>query len=435
MVEYVELRNVLKRSTEQITLDDKEQYKQVTLRLWGKGVTLRNIVYGNEIKADKRYVAKEGQYVISKIDARNGASGLIPFELNDAVVSSDFLLFDIDIDKIYPEYLMYLSKTEWFIGKCKNASSGTTNRVRLNESRFLSIKIPLISLNEQIEAINKVKNSVEFLSKMKHKIDKEKELVELFWNKALEQAFKGFLVENRQNEGCADDLLQEIAEEKKQLLKEKKIKKGKALPPINSEEIPYDIPENWKWVKLDEIGTWGSGATPSRSNPKFYNGETPWLKTGELNDGIIYDSEEKITELALEKSSVRLNPKGSVLIAMYGATIGKLGILDIEATTNQACCACVPYSGVSNKYLFYYLLSQRENFKKQGVGGAQPNISKDKIVNHLMPLCPLLQQDEIVKEIDTIKNVVDALMEKIHKKQLLLKELEKKVFQEFLLLG
>ena len=100
-----------------------------------------------------------------------------------------------------------------------------------------------------------------------------------------------------------------------------------------------------------------------------------------MNNGIITEIPEFITEIALEETSVRLNPIGSVLIAMYGATIGKVGILDIEATTNQACCACIPFNGIFNKFLFYYLMSQNKKFNDMSEGGAQPNISRTKIVN------------------------------------------------------
>lgn len=175
-----------------------------------------------------------------------------------------------------------------------------------------------------------------------------------------------------------------------------------------ADEVPFDIPDSWEWVRLGNIGDWGAGATPSRTHPEYYGGNIPWLKTGDLTDSYIDAIPETITELALEKTSVRLNPAGSVLIAMYGATIGKLGILSIAATTNQACCACFPLSGLDNKYLFYFLMAQKPLFIKQGEGGAQPNISKEKIVSTLMPVPPLEEQKRIVVMLGRIFPIIDA---------------------------
>ena len=218
----------------------------------------------------------------------------------------------------------------------------------------------------------------------------------------LQYAIQGKLVEQRVEEGTGEELYQQIQAEKQRLIQEKKIKKEKPLAEISEDEVPFDIPESWKWVKVGNVGSWSSGATPSRTNPAYYGGIIPWLKTGDLNDGFIKKIPEFITDLALEKTSVRLNPVGSVLMAMYGATIGKLGILDISATTNQACCACIPYEGIHNKYLFYYLMSMRRYYIGMAEGGAQPNISKEKIVNSLIPLPPLAEQKRIVAKIEEL---------------------------------
>ena len=173
--------------------------------------------------------------------------------------------------------------------------------------------------------------------------------------------------------------------------------------------MPFEVPENWEWQKLGDIGVWQSGATPSRLNKDYYGGDIPWLKTGDLNDGFIYEIPETITQKALEETSVRLNPAGSVLIAMYGATIGKVGILTFPATTNQACCACVDYQGIDQLYLFYFLLSHKEEFIMLGGGGAQPNISKEKIVDTYVPVPPLLEQKRIVNAIEQWFNLIDSL--------------------------
>ena len=245
-------------------------------------------------------------------------------------------------------------------------------------------------------------------------------------NSILQMAVQGKLVPQDPNDEPAGVLLERIRAEKERLIKEKKIKreknpsvifKGADNTPYEkigdevrslADEVPFDIPDSWEWVRLGNIGDWGAGATPSRTHPEYYGGNIPWLKTGDLTDSYIDAIPETITELALEKTSVRLNPAGSVLIAMYGATIGKLGILSIAATTNQACCACFPLGGLDNKYLFYFLMAQKPLFIKQGEGGAQPNISKEKIVSTLMPVPPLEEQRRIVVMLGRIFPIIDA---------------------------
>ena len=160
------------------------------------------------------------------------------------------------------------------------------------------------------------------------------------------------------------------------------------------------MPEGWCWYHLNDIGKWQSGATPSRGVKAFFGGSIPWLKTGDLNDDYVNDIPERITDKALKETSVKLNPEGSVLIAMYGATIGKVGILTFPATTNQACCACSEFCGVDNRFLFYFLISHREEFIRQAGGGAQPNISKEIIVNTPIPVPPIEEQKRIVREIE-----------------------------------
>lgn len=226
-------------------------------------------------------------------------------------------------------------------------------------------------------------------------------------NSILQMAIEGKLTRQLPEDGNATDLLKKIKAEKARLIKEKKIKKEKPLPEIRDDEVPFEVPENWCWVRLNDVGNWKAGATPSRDNPKYYGGSIPWLKTGDLNDGYIKFSSEYITNEAVDSNSLRLNPVGSVLMAMYGATIGKLGILQIAAATNQACCACVPYCGINNKYVFYFLLANRKKFIKLGSGGAQPNISRQKIIGYVVPLPPAAEQKRIVARLEEILTLVD----------------------------
>ena len=230
--------------------------------------------------------------------------------------------------------------------------------------------------------------------------------------KILDLAIHGKLVPQDPNDEPASVLLERIRDEKERLIKEGKIKRPKKAKATSDkphyENVPFEVPSSWVWTTLGEIGNWQSGATPSRLRKDYYGGNIPWLKTGDLNDGYISDIPEYITETALKETSVKLNPKDSVLIAMYGATIGKVGILSFPATTNQACCACTDYL-VKKMYLFYFLLANREKFIAMGGGGAQPNISKEKIVSTLIPLPPKQEQSRIVEGIEHWLSLVDCI--------------------------
>ena len=249
--------------------------------------------------------------------------------------------------------------------------------------------------------------------------------------KILDLAIHGKLVPQDPNDEPASVLLERIKAEKERLIKEGKIKRSKKPAKTSDtphyENVPFEIPDNWVWTTLSEVGTWQSGGTPSRSNKSYYGGNIPWLKTGDLNDGLISDIPESITEEAIANSSTKINPTGSVLIAMYGATIGKLGILTFPAATNQACCACIEYEAVDQMYLFYFLLSQRTAFIEKGGGGAQPNISKEIIVNTYIPLPSLSEQHRIVSEIKRWFALIDQIEQGKSDLQTIIKQTKSKI--------
>ena len=250
--------------------------------------------------------------------------------------------------------------------------------------------------------------------------------------KILDLAIHGKLVPQDPNDEPASVLLERIKAEKERLIKEGKIKRTKKSAkasdtPHYQQDVPFEIPKGWVWTTLGDIGTWQAGGTPSRSNKSYYGGNIPWLKTGDLNDGLITNIPETITEDAVANSSAKINPAGSVLIAMYGATIGKLGILTFPATTNQACCACIEYFAITQHYLFYFLLSHRNMFIAKGGGGAQPNISKEIIVNTAIPLPPLAEQERIVTKIERWFALIDEIEQDKSDLQSIIKQAKSKI--------
>lgn len=145
----VTLGEVLRKSEESVSIEPNTPYREVTIKLWGKGVMLRREASGSEIAAPRRSVVRTGQFILSRIDARNGAFGIVPPALDGAVVSNDFPSFKLNIQRIIPEYLGWLTRSADFVDLCKAASEGTTNRVRLKEEKFLATAITLPPLAEQ----------------------------------------------------------------------------------------------------------------------------------------------------------------------------------------------------------------------------------------------------------------------------------------------
>lgn len=228
----------------------------------------------------------------------------------------------------------------------------------------------------------------------------------------LELAVRGLLVPQDPNDEPASVLLEKIAVEREQLVKEKKIRKPKKIPSISIDEKYGFLPHGWEYVRLNDIGDWGAGATPKRSNSEFYGGNIPWFKSGELVADYISNSEETITEDALKKTSLRYNKAGDVLLAMYGATIGKAAILSVPATTNQAVCACTTFTGFSNVFLLTLLKAYKPRFIGMGAGGAQPNISREKIIATVIALPPANEQKRIVAKVDELMALCDQLEER-----------------------
>ncbi|EAI9196476.1 restriction endonuclease subunit S [Campylobacter coli] len=188
----------------------------------------------------------------------------------------------------------------------------------------------------------------------------------------------------------------------------------KAFNPLkdNAKEN-YKLPQGWEWKSLGEIGNTSSGGTPLRNKKEYWeNGSIKWLKSGELNDGYIDFIEENITEEAIENSSAKIFQKGTLLIAMYGATAGKLGILNLDSTTNQAICAFLHKDKnikFLEKFLFYFLFFLRDKIIKDSFGGAQPNINQTYIKNLQIPLPPIKEQEQIASHLDELSSHVKNL--------------------------
>lgn len=187
---------------------------------------------------------------------------------------------------------------------------------------------------------------------------------------------------------------------------------------------------NWQARPLGELATTTSGGTPSRTRKDYYGGSIPWVKSGELNDDYIFETEEYITEAGLQSSSAKLFPSGTVLIALYGATVGKTSILGIDAATNQAVCGISPGPELDGGYLRYHLIYLRRELLSHRYGGAQPNISQQIVRSQKITFPPLPEQKNISHILSTVQRAIKAQERIIQTTTELKKALMHKLFTE-----
>ena len=296
--------------------------------------------------------------------------------------------------KVYTKFYLYLFKSDWYVKEGTKYFKGVVGQQRVHKEIFTDLHIPLPPFAEQQRIVEEIEYWFALIDQIEQDKSDLQTAIRQTKSKILDLAIHGKLVPQNPNDEPASELLKRINP-----------KAEITCDNGHSEKLP----QGWIWTTLGNIGVWQAGGTPSRSNKSYFGGNIPWLKTGDLNDGFIYEIPESITEEAVANSSAKINPIGSILIAMYGATIGKLGILTFPASTNQACCACVKYFAITQPYLFFFLLSHKMDFIAKGGGGAQSNISKEIIVNTAIPLPPLSEQQRIVQKIEELFSTLDNI--------------------------
>lgn len=309
---------------------------------------------------------------------------------NEAIAA--IFIKDKNINKYFLDYALKFTDLEKYVD---NAVKGKT----LNKQKLRQIEVSMPPLKEQERIVG-------ILDESFAKIDES--------IKILEQDLLNL-----------DELMQSALQ--------------KAFNPLKDDtKGNYQLPQGWEWKSLGEIAITSSGGTPLRNKKEYWeNGTIKWLKSGELKDDYIENVEEKITEEAIKNSSAKIFSKGTLLIAMYGATAGKLGILNLDSATNQAVCAFLHKNKANikffEKFIFYFFLSIRDRIIKDSFGGAQPNISQTYIKNLQIPLPPLKEQEQIASYLDELSLNIKALKEnykiQIKDYEELKKSLLKKAFE------
>ena len=225
-------------------------------------------------------------------------------------------------------------------------------------------------------------------------------------NSILQLAVQGKLVPQDPSDEPASELLKRVYAEKSTLVKEGKLKKEKALPPITEDEIPFDIPGTWKWVRLNDIASITSGGTPSRAVSDYWNGGIPWVKISDISGKYVNYTEEQISQSGLDNSSAKVFPKGTLLYTIF-ATIGTVGILNIDAATNQAIAGVTFYGEYNINYMYYVAVGLKDLLVSKGKGMAQMNINQTILKSTPIPIPPLAEQERIVAKIEELLPLIE----------------------------
>lgn len=223
------------------------------------------------------------------------------------------------------------------------------------------------------------------------------------------------------------DKVQElIAKQKEQIAKLDLLIKSRFLDMFGD---PISNPKKWPTRRMGDIFKITSGGTPSRKKSEnFENGTIPWVKTGDLNVPVLTHTVECLTEMGLQNSSAKLFPVGTVLLAMYGATIGAVSILGIEACSNQACAAFLPVDTISPIYLYFFLFLQKQHFIKLGVGGAQPNISGEILKREKILCPPVVLQTQFANFVQSVEQQKEVFSARLSHLEVLYKSLMQEYF-------
>ena len=315
-----------------------------------------------------------------------------------------------------PEYLLYIFKSELFINNGVKSFTGTAGQQRIHKDYLRQFVIPLPPLAEQKRIVAKIEELMPFVEQYAAASTKLNTLIatfpEMMKKSILQEAVQGKLVPQDPNDEPASLLLKRIAEEKKRLIKEGKIKKQKPLPEITEDEIPFDIPESWEWVRVGSYFNTSSGTTPSKSNNAYYDQKDfNWVRTTDLNNGILDKCEIQVSQKAYEECRLEIIPQDSVCIAMYGGggTIGKNALIKFDTTINQSVCAIHP-NGCNMKYIQLFMQHIRPRWMDFASGSRKdPNINQIIIKNCLVPIPPLKEQERIVENVTRLLGRIEQM--------------------------
>jgi len=437
MYKTIQVSDFLHRRKESITIKPNAGYDLVTVKLHHKGVVLREKKRGSQIGSAMFRVSK-GQFILSGIDARNGAFGIVPDSLDGAIITNDFWSFDVDEAVVKRDFFYWLTSTPFFLDACIKSSKGETQRIRLQKGLFFDFEFRIPSLKEQGLFLKRIKRTDFRLTEINHELTNQSDHLGQLRKTVLQEAFEGKLTVGwrKQNpklnsgDKHASKLLEKIRAERNYLISEGKARKGKSLPPVSAGGKSSDLPDGWVLCRLGDWGITQTGTTPSTFDSKNFGDYIPFIKPADVALKSIDYANESLSEKGLHEG--RLIAKNSVLMVCIGGSIGKSFFTDRDVSCNQQINSVTPLAKLDARLLQYFLQSKYFQFEvwDKAMKSSTPIINKGKWERIPLPMPPLAEQREILERLDRLMGMIDELEKQVVDSKQYAQDLMRSVLKE-----
>ncbi len=410
----VKLGEVISHRKGSITISNDQEYKLCRVQLHRKGVLLRGITKGAEIRTKKQQLCKGNDFIVAEMDAKFGGYGFIPEDLNGAIVSSHYYLFEVNEELLKRDFLLVLIKNLILQNQIK--AIGSTNYSRVSPKDVLAWEIPLPSIQEQeiiikeIEIVERNKNQI--TTELSQQLELARQLRQAF----LHEAMQGELVPQNGQDESAEILLEQIKAEKEKLIVEKRIRKEKPLPEIKPEELPFEIPSSWAWCRFQEITT--VITCGMASTPRYYESGRMFLSAKNVKPfRFMPDNHKFVDEETYRKIIQNAKPEiNDILITRVGAGIGETALIDtdIDFAYYVSLTLVKPIKNHINSMFLVFWLNSPKGIQSAisyttGTGSSQGNLNVEKVRGFYIPLPPIAEQKRIVEKLEKLMEFCDEL--------------------------
>jgi type I restriction enzyme S subunit len=410
--------HILTRNKTPVTVIDDVTYKQVTIRTNYKGVVLRGSQNGSSIGTKNQSAVSAGQFILSRIDARNGAFGIVPEELEGAIVTNDFLAFNINEEEVEREFFNVFLQAPQFLEACMKASRGNTNRKRVDEDFFLNYQVNLPPLAEQHEIIKQINKGRTKLALAQHEITHQQSLLAKLKQAILQEAIQGKLTADwraaHPDAEPASQLLHRIQAEKARLIAAKKLRPEKPLPKITPAEIPFEIPQGWEWCRYGSLCEYVTSG--SRGWQQFYSdGGALFIRAQNIKTDKLLLYDEAFVDLPNKAEGTRARVlRNDILITITGGNLAKTAVVedDFEEAYVSQHIALTRLVDTGLATWIHMALTTDKGPRGTLLGysrGDKPGLNLPNIRSVPIPLPPLAEQAAIVARVEALMTTCRAL--------------------------